>query len=746
MTPREPFKPISIHKKLGEIYFDEKCKLKACEPAPNANFSVETAEAMLSKHKDAKKPVKMKIKGLADSLKLEKGSRLGRKVPYSKIKYSEVKFHKVFAHSKNVLVLGVQGSDNLKKYMVIAFEQPMKAARLDSQLEYADRAPKNNLKSRIPIADTPSVRLPSPEPNYQLSRNALLENEEGSQETPIIQETGLPRANYEMSPQPSVDVLSNRAAESPRQSAHSPSPPLAASHSSSPMRPPSISHTVQSRDFNHSRSETALELANQQREGTPNCSRSGSMREELVNTATSPVKLPAENLIGLSPSPGSLRTTSSHSSSRSRSHSKIFTQNRSFSRSLSRSLDKKSRDNSSGSRRSDSMTSNSSHFTMTTDASSHYILEDGQDLHDHWPRAKEEQMVQQQHETNLINSDTVVVRDDVPAFMAKPHRRRSSSSSRLLKQKKSKSKREHRPKSMVATSSSAIQIDNPSPKSGNANEPLFILATGKFKPFSEFSHEHSADTHGICSICGKEGGGDHRQVEIIRTDSKGGPVISDDGCVYMYSTTRPVEYTNDNGIDKKKKHSREHKSRSSSSSSSSSNRGSQMEVAPASIYPNSQKTDVHMGAYTNGKKKSTHNSSRRSSSISRKTRSEPRNLVSTVPIYQRSKHPDSEIVEIYIPSETQHSHGRRKSHRNHSRHRNPLSEAEVRRSADSVIYQEVPLASERYGTHGHRRSSTSSTKNKIYRLESSDSDSSSLSTEESDPHRPGAIKVTPLHY
>lgn len=731
MPAREPFKPISIHKKLGEIYFDEKCHLIGSESAPTANsFKVETAKSMLMKYKDAKKPVKMKITGLADSLKLEKGSKLGKKLPYSKIKYSEVKIHKVFSQAKNVLVLGVQGSDSSKKYMVIIFEQPMKAARLDGQLEYADEAPKNNLKNRIIIVDSPSVRQPSPEyqnlispqppsePSHQLHRDALTENSGRSQEVPIIQETGLPRENYDMSPQPSVDVPLSQATGLPKQAVHSPNPMT--SPSPPPMPPRSSSPTVLRSATKQLQSETAIDPANQQQGGALICSRCRSMREELISTATSPINLLGENSrADLASTSVSIGAISSRSSSRSQSHSKIFTRNKNSSRSLSRSWDKTPLGNSSRSMRSNSMTSNSSHRTMTTDASSHYVLEDERNLFDRRPQSKEELRVQQQSQQKeyLISRDTIVVRDESPDF--KPQRRRSSSSTKLLKHKKSKSKREHRPKSMVATARSPIQIYSSSPNNRNTNVPLFILATGKFKPFSEFSHEHNVSTHGICSICGKEGEGDPRQVEIIRTDSSGGPVISDDGCIYMYSTTQPVEYANGYGTHQKQNKPRKHRRRSSNSSSSSSSGESQMKVAPVSVYRSAQKNEV----YQDKRKKWSTTS------------------------------PDPQVMELHIPAETSrhHSHGRKESHQRDSKHRSSLSVAELLMPVGSVANQKVPLAPESYvtqewGHYEHRMSSTSSTKKKIYRLESSDSDSSSTFTEESDLNRSGNIKVTPLRF
>ncbi|KAM3174798.1 hypothetical protein ACTXT7_009797 [Hymenolepis weldensis] len=769
MPVREPFKPISIDKKLGEIYFNEKCLLNGFEPAPKTNpFSYEAAEAVLKKYQDPKKAIKIKLLGLADMLRFDKGSKLGKKVPYSKVMYSEVKLHKVFNQSKKILVLGVQGSDKLNQYLVIGFERPIKASHLNDQLSYADLAPKNNLKNKIQSSDVPSARDPSPvyanlatpphspETSHQMPRDSVIRQSERTQEITEIQGTGLPRTRYDMS-EISVNLNSTKMSE---KSIQSPTPSI----SQKRMTPQSITYTATSGAPNHSPTEAINYSAYQQQESIPLCSKCCLKYENLVSTATSPLVLRKTGSVG-----GLTSVTDSISSSSSpKSQSKTLN---TVSRSNTLSFSRRSI-NKLHNKRSNSMTSTSSRHTVTTDASSHYVLDEERELYGHQPRAFVP-LNGGEEKPNPINTETVVIRDFSPIYMTNS-RNRTQNGSRQTRHRKRKSKHEHRARSMVATNNVPVQEYSPIRRSstvqdyasiqqktvtttaaGNRNDddkPLFILASGRFRPFSEFSHEHDSEQHGICSICGEEGVGDPRQVEIIRTDTGKGPVISDEGCVYMYSATRPVEYTNGNGTRQRSSRSSRHGHRSVSSSRSSRERHAQPSTPP--IYRSAvpvQEEQVNLihvkrkGSvpYSNGRTKSQHTS--HESSISSKTRSESRVLVGTIPVYQSTSPTDPRIVEMVIPIEMskQHNKNRRRS-RSSSRHSSMSGGVNITRPVRSATYQEIPLSSERYVTYdaGSRESSG---KKKIYRIESSDSDSSSDS-DISDPRCGGDIKVRPLRY
>lgn len=767
MPAREPFKPISIDKKLGEIYFNEKCLLNGFEPAPKTNpFSYEVAEAVLKKYQDPKKAIKIKLLGLADMLKFDKGSKLGKKVPYSKVMYSEIKLHKVFNQSKKILILGVQGSDKLNQYLVISFERPIKASHLNDQLDYADQAPKNNLKNKIQLSDIPSARDPSPvyynlntpphspETSHQMSQNSVVRQSERTGEITEIQGTGLPR--YEMS-EVSVNLNSMKMS---KKSIQSPTPSI----SQQQTTPQSNTYTAPSGTPNHSPTEAIRYSAYQQQEPTPLCSKCRLKCENLVSTATSPLVLrKKDSVAGLTSV-----TDSISSSSSSKSQSKTLN---TVSRSNTISFSRRSK-NKLHSKRSNSMTSTSSRHTVTTDASSHYVLDEERELYEHQPPAFVP-MNSREEKPNPINTETVVIRDSSPINMTNS-RTRTQFGSRQAQYRRRKSRHEHRARSMVATNNVSVQEHSPIRRSstvldyasiqqktvtttaaGNRNDddkPLFILASGRFRPFSEFSHEHDSEQHGICSICGEEGVGDPRQVEIIRTDTGKGPIISDEGCVYMYSATRPVEYTNGNGTRQRSNRSSRHGRRSVSSSRSSRERHTQPNTLP--IYRSAvpvqeeQVSLVHVKRkgsvpYANGRTKSQHTS--HESSISSKTRGESRVLVGTIPIYQGTSPTDPRIAEMVIPIEMsrQLNKNRRRS-RSSSRH-SPMSGGEnIIRPARSVPYQEIPLSSERYVIYDAGRRG-SSDKKKIYRIESSDSDSSSDS-DISDPHRAGDIKVRPLRY
>lgn len=768
MTARELFKPISIDKKLGEIYFDEKCLLNGFEPAPKTDpFSDKAAEAALKKHQDPKKATKIKLVGLSDTLRFDKGSKFSKKIPYSKVKYSEVKFHKVFSHSKTILVLGVQGSDKLNQYLIIGFEQPIKASHLDGQLAYADLAPKNNLKNKIQLSDVPSRHDPSPvydnlttpplttETSRRMSRDSLTGPSERIQEITEIHETGHPKARYEMS-EISVDLTSPRMERNSNQTSISPI-------SQKPMTPQSITHTISSRASNHLRSETIRDSTNQQQEDSPLCSKCRSKCEALVSTATSPlVSRKTGSVAGLT-----LIASSISSSTSSKPQSKTLN---TVSRSNTISFSRRSRDEPHN-KRSDSMTSTSSRHTITTDASSHYVLDEERELYEHKPRA----FVQMNGRGEIAyptNADTVVVRATSPMYRTNP-RTRSHSGSRQARHKKKKPKHKHRARSMVVTNNAPIQeyrstqqyatdpkyvpiqqrtITNTSTSNRNVDKPLFILASGRFKPFSEFSHEHDPEQHGICSICGEEGVGDPRQVEIIRTDTSNGPVISDEGCVYMYSVTKPVDYTNGNGTLQRSIKSRRRGRLSLSSLGSSQERPVQPDLVP--IYRSAvpvqeeqitQSYAKKKGPFSYADEKTKSYQASNENSISSKTRGDPRVLVGTVPVYRSASPSDPSIAEVIIPIEMSRRHykNRQNSH-SRSRHSSMSEGEKIIRPVGSVSYEEIQLSSDHYASHdsGSRRSND---KKKIYRIESSDSDSSSGS-DISNPRLTGSITVKPFRY
>ncbi|KAL5112907.1 hypothetical protein TcWFU_009277 [Taenia crassiceps] len=622
MAAHEPFKPISIDKKLGEVYFHEKCLLIGFGPAPKTDpFSIEHAEAMLKKTKANRKPIKIKVMALADSLKLTKASHIGKKPPHSKIKYSEVILHKIFTHSKKALVLGIRVSGSPQQYLVLTFEQPLKASRLDDELAYADDAPKHNLKNRIPVFEALDVRESSPAymTNNSLSPlnetretlhypfKSLREYAEGSRETTPINENDTPLAKLSPSARLSEDLADLRVTGLPRQPAHSPS--LSPSPPASPIITQSNAHTFQSISYTHSQSETLNGPANSKELNAPICTKCQSECKNLVSTATSPVKMPA-----------SKSRSSSSSSSRSRTHSN------SHSRSLSLT---RSHNKSPHTGRAESRTSTASRRTMTTDASSHYVVYGERPLYEqHNP--SQQQQHQQKLKPSLVNKTTFAVEDKSPNQMAKSRPRTTSASSSSSSTSSSssahqpRSKYEHRPRSLGSSNCVHHHQSKDAPKTApNSSKPLFILATGRFKPFSELSHEHNNKTQGVCSICGEVGVGDARQVEIIRTDASKGPVISDDGTVYMYSTTRPAECANEDEPHRKNKshHSDRGNRRLSNSTSSSS-----------------------------------------SSSSSRNCIEQP--VVASVPLKRHSTPISASLTEVYMPNES-----RRRSHSNSSRHK-----------------------------------------------------------------------------
>lgn len=592
---------------------------------------------------------------LADSLKLAKASHIGKKPPHSKIKYSEVILHKIFPHSKKVLVLGVHAMGSPQQYLVLTFEQPLKATRLDDELAYADDAPKHNLKNRIPVFEESSpVYVVTNSPSsvnatgetLQYPLKSLSEFAEGSRETTPINENDLLLAKLN-SPAGKLEDLSNsRVVGLPRQPAHSPS--LSPSPPTSPMVTQSNSHTPQSISHNHIQPETLNEPANPEELNSPICAKCQSECKDLVSTATSPVKMPANK-------------SRSRSSSSSHSH----THSDSCPQSLCLTC---SHDKSQHSGRSDIRTSTASRRSMTTDASSHYVVYGERPLYEHYNSSQQQQQ-QQKRKPSLVNNTTLFMKGKSPTRKAKPRSRSLSASSSSSSsssassfssssERQPRSRRGHQPRSLDPSSRVHRHKFIDAPKTTpNTSKPLFILATGRFQPFSELSHEHDNKTRGVCSICGEVGVGDPRQVEIIRTDSSGGPVISDDGTVYMYSTTRPAEYTNDDEPHRKnkshhsgRKHRHSRNSRSSSSSSGICRNGiEQPVVAPISLKRHTAPTSAS-------------------------------------------------LTEVYVPNE--------------SRQRS-----------------------------NHKYSSQ-----KIYRLDSSDSDSSSSSSVENEMSHLGSIKVVPLRY
>ena len=538
MTTQEPFKPISIDKKLGEVYFDEKCLLSWCGPAPKTNsFSTEQAEDIANKHKSDKKPVKIKIMALADSMILSKVSKIGKKPPLTKIKYSDVKIHKIFPQFKKALVLGVHVSGGSQQYLILTFEQPLKATQLDDELTYADDAPKHNLKNRIAAQEPVPMRDHSPyyvtpeNPLRELSSTSVRSQSEvtnKSREITPIHENGLPTSQLDPSTELTETVSTSGFAGLPKQPTGSVIHAL--SPSSLPKTTQSNAAELQNSKSNHS------QTANTRSPSTPTCAKCRWKSESMVSTATSPVNDP-DNKFWLRSSSTSRSRDDSLSLSRTQSLS--LSQSRSHSHSLAPTREEYLQHG-----RSDSLT-NTSCCNMTTDASSHYVVYEERPLYGQFQQ-------QQEAQPSPINRETIVVMDMNSRQKNRSQSRKNSASSssflastpvtyRTRKSRHGKQRRSITSSSRIHHNHSEKRYESISPAE-DSSRPLFILATGRFKPFSELSHEHDSKMKGICTICGEVGSGGPRTVEVIRTDYNRGPVISDDGTVYMYSTTRPVEH------------------------------------------------------------------------------------------------------------------------------------------------------------------------------------------------------------
>lgn len=504
MADRQPYKPVVIDKKLGDVYFTDKCILYGPYPAPKNNpISQANAEGLARKcAAKEKKKMKIKVACLMDSLALMKKSRISKKPPYARIKYADVKQNSLFAAYNNTVVLCIQLTGKAAEYMAITFDKPLKATQMHAKLDYAALAPNNNLKNKIPVpepvpANSPSP--PSPPPVNSASTPARARSRSSSNSRSISSNTSSSgvQINEERPPELQIQDSGVRNNLTPDTTSTSRVAGL--------PRQPAYSNTISS----HS-------------------SRPSSRINQLPPLEPSPVPqanpqsqaLLVVEPVRLTPTPEP--NVCSRCKSRSTSSS---------------SFKAPSREKRSRNRQNESPTSVVSRHTLTTDASSHHVVDE------------EKAMFATPRSRTRSNGG------------ARTQSTSSSSSSTSFSSNSQSSRRRYSKKNRSRT---------PSRSRSNRSQSLFILASGKFKPFSELAREQD-NNEGMCSICGEVRNGGPKQVEIIRTDGNGGPMLCEDGTIYMYSKTRPVE-TNPSSREasrKPRKNSHKNRSRKSSRSSSS---------------------------------------------------------------------------------------------------------------------------------------------------------------------------------
>ncbi|VDD83971.1 unnamed protein product [Mesocestoides corti] len=507
MTTREPFKPISIDKKLGDIYFNEKCLLYGPFAAPKTSpFTTERAQEVAEKYEKTKKPIKIKLVALADSLALLKKSRFGKKPPYPKIKYTEVKTHNVFSQTEKTIILGVQVAGKPQQFMAMVFEQPLKAIQLEDKLAYADEAPKNSLKNRIPVREPTPVQEPSPfvqQPSRSPSIVVMPHETARARSSSSSSSRGESKPNtphsdnrmpasaspYDFHPSSATpeSISGSRVAALPRQPAHSSTSTSSSPHPSASSHPQVIQRPLSS---HNSRSETINETLHFSSPDPPICSKCRSRCASLVDIATSPLV---------------------------------------FSVAQSRP---RSRESSTHTRQNESLLSEKPCHVSSTEA------------------MVDKECSQQKQPNDQLSKETLVVRETNLQREVRPRSLSSSSSSTSaqLSPQRRKSRQDSRPRSVRSNAHTHCHVCDAPQNSVSPSRPLYILASGHFRPFSELTHEQNYGSKtSVCSICGEAGVGDLRTVEIIQTDVNKRPILSEDGAVYMYSKTRPVEYTKDEG-------------------------------------------------------------------------------------------------------------------------------------------------------------------------------------------------------
>ncbi|VDD84093.1 unnamed protein product [Mesocestoides corti] len=149
-------KPLEGSKPNQPVYIKEVVQIYGPVPIkPKGTFNAADAQHALKKLVDAKKSVKSKMIAEADSIQLKKKGAFGKSSKLKALPYSSVKSFYQFTDSPGCMVVGIEGKDIPKQYVVFGMPSVDKVSRLAEVLQTGLWAPKNNLKNKVPALQVP---------------------------------------------------------------------------------------------------------------------------------------------------------------------------------------------------------------------------------------------------------------------------------------------------------------------------------------------------------------------------------------------------------------------------------------------------------------------------------------------------------------------------------------------------------------------------------------------------------------
>ncbi|KAL7063288.1 hypothetical protein AAHC03_01369 [Spirometra sp. Aus1] len=527
----EPPKAKTIDKKLGSIYFSGKCLLAGpYEVKDSEAFGTEGGNKAMKASMEKKKEIKTNIIALADSLRFQRKSKLGRKPPHKSIKYMHIKHYYQFAQQEKTVILALQMPKTPKQYIALKFAEVSTTTQFCDVVQYASVASNHNLKHAAPPPEVPTVNAPAPEssttPSATLNR---IQSPAPFSEEPISSSTSSSSSRQSATSLPRTPIteileqdiastpaqLRDRSSRSNSQLSSAYSNHLTHSHMTDD-RTSSTSHTVTPKPYSTSpQLRTPSESPISQRTPKPSvenlvsspafetsppnntCPRCSQVNLSLMDKATSPVfgEIPAKSAeYANNAQPETL-----------------------YQKTPSR-LDMISPDVSS------SLQQQAPEASMTITETNKYDQEE--------TKSSEFSHVQGGKEEHLyIHKSREPVKSTSPDF-------RTSSASSY---------------SAPYQSSRDVTPDG-------SSKSQMILVSKNFQPLSVLTKNRSRESsiNDTCTICGSVGEGGPMQLKILRVDVDGQPKISPDGAVYMYSSTKQVRQENSEKVNGYKDRSSHH--------------------------------------------------------------------------------------------------------------------------------------------------------------------------------------------
>nr|CDS29499.1 expressed conserved protein [Hymenolepis microstoma] len=143
-------KPLPNSKPKKPLYYDEVVQIyDVVKVKARTDHNPTDALEELKKQLTKKKAVKARLLAREEAIQFKKKG-VGKSPKIKRIPYSAVKSFYQFTTSPAFVVLGVQGNDIPKQYVILAAPSVEKANRLTEILQVGQLAPNNNLKNQIP--------------------------------------------------------------------------------------------------------------------------------------------------------------------------------------------------------------------------------------------------------------------------------------------------------------------------------------------------------------------------------------------------------------------------------------------------------------------------------------------------------------------------------------------------------------------------------------------------------------------